>query len=48
LPRHAQELLQAFLTNKQITGIETDVADETRLLVTAPAATLTAGWPGYT
>lgn len=40
--------VQIFLTDKQITGIETDVADETRLLVAASAVTLTAGWPGYT
>ena len=40
--------VQIFLTDKQITGIETGVADETRLLVAASAVTLTAGWPGYT
>lgn len=40
--------LQVFLTDKQITGVETDVTDDTRLLVAASAVSLTAGWPGYT
>lgn len=39
---------QIFLGEKQITGIETDVSDELRLLVAASAITLSVGWPGYT
>src|SRR5436189_1849563 len=40
--------VQVFLTDKQITPIETRLTTETRLLVAASAVTLTAGWPGYT
>jgi Mlc titration factor MtfA (ptsG expression regulator) len=35
------------LTDKQVTGVETQLSDEVRLLVAASAVTLTAGWPGY-
>jgi len=40
--------VQVFLTDKQITPVETGLTDEARLLVAASAVTLTAGWPGYT
>ena len=39
---------QVFLTDKQITPVETTLTAEARLLVAASAVTLTAGWPGYT
>jgi hypothetical protein len=38
---------QIFLAEKRITGVETRVTDEMKLLVAASAVTLTAGWPGY-
>jgi Mlc titration factor MtfA (ptsG expression regulator) len=38
---------QIFVAEKAITGIETEVTDETRLLVAASAIALSAGWPGY-
>ena len=40
--------VQVFLTDKQITPVETRLNYEARLLVAASAVTLTAGWPGYT
>jgi Mlc titration factor MtfA (ptsG expression regulator) len=40
--------VQVFLTDKQVTPVETRLTAEARLLVAASAATLTAGWPGYT
>jgi len=40
--------VQVFLTDKQITPVETTLTAEARLLVAASAVTLTAGWPGYT
>ncbi len=40
--------VQVFLTDKQITPVETRLTAEARLLVAASAVTLTAGWPGYT
>jgi Mlc titration factor MtfA (ptsG expression regulator) len=40
--------VQIFLAEKQITGIETQVTDEIKLLVAASAVMLTVGWPGYT
>ena len=40
--------VQVFVTDKQVTGVETKLTDEARLLVAASAVTLTAGWPGYT
>ena len=39
---------QLFLAEKRITAVDLDLTDETRLLVAASAATLTAGWPDYT
>ena len=36
------------MAEKRITGIETQVTDEVRLLVAASAVMLTVGWPGYT
>ena len=39
---------QIFLAEKRITGIETQVSDEMKLLVAASAVMLTAGWSGYT
>ena len=39
---------QIFLAEKRITGIETSVSDEVKLLVAASAVMLTAGWSGYT
>ena len=40
--------VQVFLTDKQVTPVETRLTAEGRLLVAASAVTLTAGWPGYT
>jgi MtfA peptidase len=40
--------VQMFLAEKRITGIETQVSDEVKLLVAASAVMLTAGWSGYT
>jgi Mlc titration factor MtfA (ptsG expression regulator) len=40
--------VQVFLTDKQITPVETRLTGEARLLVAASAVTLTAGWSGYT
>jgi len=40
--------VQVFLTEKQVTPVETRLTGEARLLVAASAITLTAGWPGYT
>ena len=40
--------VQVFLTDKQITPVETRLTADARLLVAASAVTLTAGWPGYT
>jgi Mlc titration factor MtfA (ptsG expression regulator) len=40
--------VQVFLTDKQITPVETRLTAEARLLVAASAVTLTAGWPGFT
>jgi Mlc titration factor MtfA (ptsG expression regulator) len=40
--------VQLFLAEKRITGIETPLSDEVKLLVAASAVTLTAGWSGYT
>ena len=40
--------VQVFLTDKQITPVETRLTADVRLLVAASAVTLTAGWPGYT
>ena len=40
--------VQIFLAEKRITGIETHVSDEVKLLVAASAVMLTAGWTGYT
>jgi Mlc titration factor MtfA (ptsG expression regulator) len=39
---------QVFLTDKQITPVETRLTAEARLLVAASAVTLTTGWTGYT
>lgn len=39
---------QIFLAEKRITGIETQVSDEVKLLVAASAVMLTVGWSGYT
>jgi MtfA peptidase len=39
---------QIFLAEKRITGVETEVSDEMKLLVAASAVTLSVGWPGYT
>jgi Mlc titration factor MtfA (ptsG expression regulator) len=39
---------QMFLAEKRITGIETQVSDEMKLLVAASAVMLSVGWPGYT
>src|SRR5262245_6341630 len=51
LPRESrqefQRQLQVFLSEKKLTGVETEVTEEVRLLVAASAITLTAGWPGY-
>ena len=46
--REFDRQVQVFLTDKQITPVETRLTDETRVLVAASAVTLTAGWPGYT
>ena len=40
--------VQVFLTDKQVTPVETHLTAEARVLVAASAVTLTAGWPGYT
>jgi MtfA peptidase len=40
--------VQRFMTTRRITGVEMDVDDRLRLLVAASAATLSAGWRGYT
>ena len=40
--------VQRFLTRQRITGVETNVDDQLRLLVAASAVTLSVGWPGYT
>jgi MtfA peptidase len=40
--------IQVFLAEKRVTPIETRLTGEARLLVAASAATLSAGWPGYT
>jgi Mlc titration factor MtfA (ptsG expression regulator) len=40
--------VQMFLAEKQITGVETDVSDEIKLLIAASAVTLTVAWPGNT
>jgi MtfA peptidase len=42
------EQAQIFLAEKRITGVETEVSDEMKLLVAASAVTLSVGWPGYT
>jgi hypothetical protein len=39
--------VHAFLSSKQITGIEMAVTSEMRLLVAASAVALTIGWPGF-
>ena len=39
---------QIFLAEKRITGVETQVTDELKLLVAASAVMLTVGWSGYT
>jgi len=39
--------LRIFLTEKPITGIGVEVADDLRLLVAASAVTLSLGWPTY-
>jgi MtfA peptidase len=42
------EQVQMFLAERRITGIDTPLSDELKLLVAASAVTLTVGWPGYT
>jgi MtfA peptidase len=44
--REFERQLHRFVTAAKITGIETEVTEELRLLVAASAVTLTAGWPG--
>ena len=39
--------VRIFLLEKRITGVETVVTDELRLLVAASAVTLSVGWPDY-
>jgi Mlc titration factor MtfA (ptsG expression regulator) len=43
-----EQHVQIFLSEKRITGVDVELTDETRLLVAASAASLTAGWPDYT
>jgi MtfA peptidase len=40
--------VQIFLAEKRLTGIETDVTEESRIQVAASAVMLTAGWQDYT
>jgi Mlc titration factor MtfA (ptsG expression regulator) len=47
LRRRFEDDLRIFLVEKRITGVETEVTDELRLLVAASAVTLSAGWPEY-
>ena len=51
LPRHLrgefQRQVQVFLAEKKLTGVESEVTEEFKLLVAASAITLTAGWPEY-
>ena len=42
------EQAQIFLAEKRITGVETEVTDDMKLLVAASAVTLSVGWSGYT
>jgi len=42
------EQAQIFLAEKRITGVETEVSVEQKLLVAASAVTLSVGWPEYT
>jgi Mlc titration factor MtfA (ptsG expression regulator) len=39
--------VRVFMDEKRITGIGVELTDETRLLVAASAAALSAGWPGW-
>jgi Mlc titration factor MtfA (ptsG expression regulator) len=43
-----EQHIQVFLAEKRITAVDLELTDETRLLVAASGATLTAGWPDYT
>jgi Mlc titration factor MtfA (ptsG expression regulator) len=43
-----EQHIQIFMAEKRITAVDLDLTDETRLLVAASAASLTAGWPAYT
>lgn len=45
-PRFEDDM-RLFLLEKRITGVETEVTDELRLLVAASAVTLSVGWPEY-
>jgi len=47
LRRRFEDDLRIFLLEKRITGIETPVTDELRLLVAASAVTLSVAWPDY-
>ena len=47
LRRRFEDDVTIFLLEKRITGIETAVTDELRLLVAASAVTLSVAWPDY-
>lgn len=47
LRRRFENDVRIFLLEKRITGIETAVTDELRLLVAASAVTLSVAWPDY-
>jgi Mlc titration factor MtfA (ptsG expression regulator) len=47
LRRPFEDDLRIFLLETRITGVETEVTDELRLLVAASAVTLSVGWPHY-
>jgi hypothetical protein len=40
--------VQVFISEKKMTGVQTNVDDETRVLVAASAVSLSVGWPDYT
>jgi MtfA peptidase len=47
LGRSFDEQAARFIAERAVTGVETEVDDELRLLVAASAVTLSAGWSGY-
>lgn len=47
LRRRFEDDLRVFLAETRITGVETEVTDELRLLVSASAVTLSVGWPEF-